>query len=212
MTSTASTFAATTQGAALFRPNTFIDVFFSNHGPRAKIVRDCLVVGVTPLILALLGRFVIPLPFSLVPITGQTFGVLVLGAVLGWQRAILGLGLFLLSGGLGVPFFSGGGSGWAHLFGPSGGYLVGFMAAAALMGWMSERYRMDRQFARAWTLFFVGHTVIFTFGVLWLSLWVGFDQAVLTGFVPFVPGEIIKTTFAAAATKMAWSASKINPK
>lgn len=161
-----------------------------------KTLVEALLLFLAVGLLALSSQIRIHLPFTPVPITGQTLSVLLIGATYGARRGASSVFVYLLLGAVGAPFWAGGASGLAALFGPTGGYLVGFLAAAFTMGWLAERH-WDRNFKSAWTLFFLGHSTIFVFGILWLSRFVGFQAAILQGYVPFLPGEIIKTTLAA---------------
>jgi len=107
---------------------------------RPSWVRDSMLVLGGSLLVAALAQVRIPLPFTPVPLTGQTFGVMLVGAGFGSRLGFLALLLYLLEGLLGLPFFNGGGSGLSHLTGPTGGYLLAFPLAAGLMGWFVERW------------------------------------------------------------------------
>ncbi|MCS6774751.1 MAG: biotin transporter BioY, partial [Thermoflexales bacterium] len=104
--------------------------------PQVSVWREVLVVLLGSWLVALLAQVTIPL--QPVPITGQTFGVLLVGAALGARRGAMAMLVYLAQGLLGLPFFAGGASGIGRLLGPTGGYLVGFVFAAALVGWLSE--------------------------------------------------------------------------
>lgn len=155
------------------------------------------------LLIAALAQIRIPLPFTPVPITGQTLAVLLIGTVLGARRGAAATVLYLLEGSAGLPFFSGGAAGFAHLMGPTGGYLVSFPVAAFLVGWMAER-RMDRKFITSLPAFIAGHALIFAAGVTWLSFYVGRDQALVAGLLPFIPGAVVKTALLAVLLPGAW--------
>ena len=113
--------------------------------------------------------------------------------------------LYLAEGGFGLPFFAGGGSGWAAFAGPTGGYLVGFVAAAYAVGWMAER-GWDKRFWSAAMAMFVGEIVIYVFGVPWLAHFdfVGVEKALPLGLFPFIPGDAIKLALAAAVLPSTW--------
>jgi biotin transport system substrate-specific component len=169
-----------------------------------KIVRDaCLVVGGS-LLLALCAQIFIPLWFTPVPITGQTLGVLLIGAALGSRRGALAIILYLIEGGSGLPFFAGGGSGWAAFSGPTGGYLIGFVAAAYVVGWLAER-GWDRKFWTAAAAMLAAEFVIYLFGVPWLAYFVGPGDALPLGMFPFIPGDIVKLVIAALVLPSTWS-------
>ena len=169
-----------------------------------KIVRDaCLIVGGS-LLLALCAQISIPLWFTPVPITGQTLGVLLIGAALGSRRGALAIILYLIEGGSGLPFFAGGGSGWTAFSGPTGGYLIGFVAAAYVVGWLAER-GWDRRFWTAAAAMLAAEFVIYLFGVPWLAYFVGPGDALPKGMYPFIPGDIIKLVIAALVLPSTWN-------
>ncbi|MCS7087290.1 MAG: biotin transporter BioY, partial [Thermoflexales bacterium] len=144
------------------------------------------------------------IPLQPVPITGQTFGVLLAGAALGARRGALALLAYLAQGLIGLPFFAGGTSGMARLLGPTGGYLVGFVAAAALVGWLSER-GWDRRFISTFAAMALGNLVIYALGAPWLAQFVGWERALSAGVLPFLPGDAIKALLAALALPSAWA-------
>lgn len=153
--------------------------------------------------IALLAQVRIPLPFTPVPITGQTLGVLLIAAVLGARLGTASLGLYLAGGLAGLPFFTGGGSGLAHLTGPTGGFLVGFLAAAFIVGVLAER-GWTRTWQKTAVLFALGSLVIYIFGAAYLALFTGLRQAITLGVLPFILGDAIKATLAAAVLPAAW--------
>jgi biotin transporter BioY len=139
-----------------------------------------------------------------VPITGQTFAVLLIGAVLGSRRGALSILLYLGWGAMGLPVFSGGGGGIATLAGPTGGYLAGFVPAAFLVGWLCER-GWDRSLWTAGLAMVLGNIVIYFFGLLWLAGFVGWDQVVALGLAPFILGDVLKIILAALALPGGWA-------
>lgn len=153
--------------------------------------------------IALLAQVRIPVPFTPVPITGQTLGVLLLAAVLGSRRGTVSLGLYLAGGLVGLPFFAGGGSGLAHLTGPTGGFLAGFLAATFIVGVLAE-HGWTRTWQKTAALFAIGSLVIYIFGAAYLSVLVGLRQALAMGVLPFILGDVIKATLAAALLPAAW--------
>ena len=160
----------------------------------------CLALGGVAL-LAVTAQVEIPLwP---VPVTGQTFGVLLLGALYGSRRGALATALYVAVGAAGLPVFAGGAGGVARLFGPTGGYLAGFVAAAWVVGRLSEG-GWDRRPAMAVAAMLAGTAVIYAFGLLWLSAFVGPSRAVAAGLVPFVVGDALKIALAAAALPCGW--------
>ena len=143
------------------------------------------------------------LPGTPVPITMQTFTVLLVAALLGARRGALALLAYLAQGAVGLPVFSGGVGGLAHLGGPTGGYLVGFVAAAFLVGWLAER-GWDRTPWFTAAAMILGNLVIYLFGVIRLAAFVGADQAIPLGVLPFIPGDLIKIALASALLPAGW--------
>ncbi|TLN23476.1 biotin transporter BioY, partial [bacterium] len=153
-------------------------------GFRLTALTNAALVLLGALVVALLAQVRIALPFTPVPITGQTLGVLLVAAALGSRRGATSLGLYLAGGLAGLPVFTGGASGMAYLTGATGGYLVGFLAAAALVGWLAER-GWTRTWVQTAALFTLGSLVIYTFGALYLSTFIGLRQALIAGVWPF---------------------------
>ena len=166
-------------------------------------LRDLLLVVTGSLLVAALAQVRIPLPLTPVPITGQTFAVLLVGAVLGSERGAFSLILYLVEGGLGLPFFAGGAGGLTHVFGPTGGYLLGFIAAAYLVGRLAES-GLDRRFRTSVLIFLAGEAIIYLFGVTWLGFFIGFQQALAAGLLPFLPGDLFKLLAAALVLPAGW--------
>jgi biotin transport system substrate-specific component len=173
-----------------------------------SLVIDLVLVAAGAAFTALLAQVTIPLwP---VPITGQTLAVLLVGATLGMARGASSLALYAVLGLVGLPVFApqdGGGhlTGLAALTAPSFGYIVGFVFAAALVGWLSER-TWDRKFFKALATFVGGTVVVFAFGLPWLAV---VTNASLTetyqwGLEPFIVGGIIKAVIAALLLPAAW--------
>ncbi len=170
--------------------------------PGGLVRNVALVVGGT-LFVALSALVQIPLPFTPVPLSLQTFAVLLAGAALGSRRGAMSMGLYLLAGVAGVPWFSAHQSGWTF---PSFGYVVGFVAAAWLAGRLAEA-GADRQVLKNTGLMVVGNVVIYAFGVTWLhnaSAGMTWGQAVHYGFVVFLISDALKLVVAALAFPAAW--------
>ena len=162
------------------------------------------------LLTALFAQFTIRLPFTPVPITGQTFAVLLSGAALGMWAGGASQILYLLLGTF-MPFYANGASGTDVLFGTSGGYLFGFVVAAALVGKLAER-RHDRRVPSAVTAFLTGSLVIYIFGVIGLMAAADMDlvTAVELGVVPFLLGDTIKAYAAGLLLPAAWHLTNRN--
>ncbi|MGC8498417.1 MAG: biotin transporter BioY [Acidimicrobiales bacterium] len=159
-----------------------------------------VVAGAT--LTGLLAQISIPLGFTPVPLTGQTLGVMLAGAALGWRRATAALSLYVVAGILGVPWFAGHASGYpAATF----GYLLGFIVAGAVLGRLAAS-GADRTVGRAIASMVAGELTIFAFGVTWLALdlHVSAAQALALGLSPFVAGELIKVGLCGIALPTTW--------
>jgi biotin transport system substrate-specific component len=163
-------------------------------------VRDAILVTGAALLTALLAQVSIPVAGSPVPITGQTLAVVVTAAALGPARGLAGQGLYLLLGAIGLPFYSGASGGLQVVFGATGGYLIGFLPAAYLIG-LAARQGQDRRISRALPLFALGQLVIFAIGVPWLAAVAHLSaaEAISAGFTPFIAGGIVKAAIAGVA-------------
>jgi biotin transport system substrate-specific component len=189
-----------TQAAA---PRVLSDALLPRWSART-LAADLLLAALFSGLVAASARLRIPLPFTPVPITGQTFAVLFTGAVLGGRRALLTLLLYLAEGAAGLPVFAGGLSGAIHLIGPTGGYLISYPLAAGCAGLLAER-GWDRTPVRAACAMTLASGIIFLLGVLWLAHFVGgIGHAVTMGLLPFLPGEVIKIALAAALLPAGW--------
>lgn len=157
------------------------------------------------ILIALAAQVVIPVPGSPVPITGQTFGVLLSAGALGFRRGIAATVLYLLVGTVGLPVFAHGSHGIEILTGATGGYLIGFIAAAALIGRLAE-LGWDRNLIGAVGAMLIGSALIYAFGLPWLAYVAQVDAATTLqeGLYPFIPGDVVKLAFAAAAFPAAW--------
>jgi biotin transport system substrate-specific component len=185
--------------ASVARPLTLADVAV----PRSSALIDTLLVIAASLVTAAAAQVEIRLPWTPVTITGQTFAVLLTGTVLGARRAFLAQGLYLLEGAFGMPFFAGGAAGVAHLFGPTGGYLIAFPFAAAMTGAFAE-HALDRTPWRMFWSMIAGSVVVFGLGLGQLSRFVPANALLASGLLPFIPGDLIKAALAAAVFPAAW--------
>ncbi len=185
-----------------------IPTIFAKTLPRVdRRVCDTILVVTGSLVVAAMAQIRIPLPFTPVPLTGQTFAVLVVGASLGARKGAASLALYLLLGLTGLPFFAGGTGGLAVLIGPTGGYLAGFIAAAYVIGLLAAR-GLDRRIPTALAAFLVGEVIIYLLGVAWLSTFLGFGRAIQEGLLPFLFGDAIKLVAAALALPAAWKIAR----
>ncbi len=168
-------------------------------------VRDALVVVAYAGLVGLTAQLSIKLPFTPVPITGQTFGVLLGGMAVGTRRGVSGMIVYLLVGLLGVPWFAGGAGGLSILSSPSLGYVIGFIAAAALLGQLARR-GLDRNPLGVVAAMVLANLVIYAFGASWLALrlHLGLGPTLSEGVTPFLLGDAIKAALAAVLLPGAW--------
>lgn len=168
-------------------------------------VRHVALVAIGVLLIALGARISILLPDNPVPITGQTFGVLVAGGALGFRRGIAASAIYVLLGVIGLPFFALNRTGIEVLWGTSGGYLVGFIVAAAIVGRLAE-LGWDRKLIGAVGAMLIANAVIYVIAVPWLAVTAGYgpEEAIRKGFLTFVIGDLIKLALAAVAFPAAW--------
>lgn len=139
-----------------------------------------------------------------VPFTGQTLGVLLLGAAYGLGLGTLTTGAYVVLGTLGLPLFTGWQGGVAHLMGPTGGYLIGFVLASGLLGWLAGR-GWDRSYGRTVAAMVLAEVVIYVPGLLWLHGFVGgWAQTLALGLVPFVLGDALKMAVAVGLLPSTW--------
>lgn len=168
-------------------------------------VRDMLLVAAFAVLVGLAAQVSVPLPFTPVPISGQTFAVLLGGAALGWRRGLAGTLLYLAVGLAGVPWFSEGHGGLAVLQRASFGYVIGFVLAAGLVGALAAR-GMDRTPLRTAATMILGNVVIYAAGVPWLMAvtGTGLAEGLALGVVPFLLGDALKIALAAGLLPAAW--------
>jgi biotin transport system substrate-specific component len=185
--------------SALTAPRVLADAL-----PRVR-ARDAALVLAGALLTALCAQIAIYLPGDPVPMTGQTFAVLLTGAALGANRGASAQGLYVGLGLVGLPVYADGESGPNVVFGATGGYLVGFIIAAWLVGRLASA-GLDRSPFSALPVFALGSMIIFAIGVPWLAVAeeLSLGRAVELGFVPFIPGGVVKAVAAAALLPAAW--------
>lgn len=176
----------------------------------SRVFTDTALVLAGAALVGLLAQ--VNVPIWPVPVTGQTLAVVLVGASLGAWRGALSLATYLVAGLVGVPVFAGWSGGIGSLANPAFGYIVGFIVAAALIGWLSER-RWDRRPLLAVVGFGLASAVPFVFGLPWLAIALArlgaphsFAAVMASGFTPFVVGGLVKWAIAAAALPLAWKA------
>jgi biotin transport system substrate-specific component len=170
------------------------------------LVADALLVAAGALAIAASAQVRLPLPFTPVPLTGQTFAILLVGSSLGLRRGALTTLVYLLAGIAGAPVFTNAGHGLAVLLGPTGGYLIGFLAASVILGAAADRTGVRTLLpAVAWMA--AGSAVIYAFGVAGLMIATGVSaaRALEIGVWPFLVGDVIKAALAGALLPVAWT-------
>lgn len=207
------------QSTATFHPTLANTLWPARSGPavvNGPAVRAIVLAVAGSLLLTVAAK--LQIPFWPVPLTLQTFAVLVIGMAFGWRLGCATVLLYLIEGAVGLPVFSGTparGIGIAYMMGPTGGYLVGFAVAAGVVGWLAEN-GWDRSVGRTLAAMVVGNVIIYVLGVPWLAQViavgrdVGFAAALPAAFelgmVPFLLGDGLKVLAAAAVLPAAWYA------
>jgi biotin transport system substrate-specific component len=171
--------------------------------PHAGVLQNLVLIGGASLVTAAAAQLAIPVPWSPVPITGQSFAVLLTGATLGMRRAFFAQLLYLAEGAVGLPFFAGGAGGAAIFAGPTAGYLLAFPFAAALTGSLAER-GWDRRFGGTFAAMLLGSALILALGLVVLTRFLPADRLLAAGLLPFIPGDLVKATLAAFAFPATW--------
>jgi biotin transport system substrate-specific component len=173
--------------------------------PRSDLLTDALLVLAGTGLVAGAAQISIKLPFTPVPITGQTFAVVLVGASLGAVRGTASLMLYLWLGVLGAPIYAHHDHGWSVITGASGGYIVGFVIAAAVTGYLAER-NWDKTLSSAIAAMLTGNVIIYLVGLPWLAvvLNTNLEKTLEYGLYPFVPGDVFKLYLAAALLPGAW--------
>ena len=183
-----------------YRPS-LVDSLFPSINIFQRVAISLFFVG----ILVAFGRVTFYLPDNPVPISFQTTGVLLMGGVLGWRWGGIAILVYYLLGIAGIPVFKDGGNGWHYVSATAtAGYLIGFVFAATICGWMAER-GWDRNPLSTALAMLTGNCLIYIPGLLWLGALLGFDKPILEwGFIPFILGDITKLVLAAAVLPLFW--------
>ncbi len=182
---------------------TLVDTLWPvRHGAALRLSRAILLALAGSLFVAVCAH--IKVPMVPVPMTMQTFGALLIGMAFGFRLGLATLVLYLVEGMAGLPVFTNPGASPAYFLGPTGGYLVGFAVAAALVGWLGDR-GWDRSVWTATVAMTLGTACIFGLGVAWLSTLIGYDKAIVFGLTPFLYGAAVKILLAALLLPVAWS-------
>ena len=169
------------------------------------------------IILAIAGSLVlwasakVKIPFYPVPMTMTTFVVLVIGMLYGWKLGMATILLYLAQGAMGLPVFAGTpekGIGIAYMMGPTGGYLIGYVLAAAICGYLAQ-LNWDKRTSTTAMAMLIGNLAIYIPGLLWLGLLLGWDKPILEwGLIPFIAGDVLKLALAAATIPLIWKLTK----
>ncbi len=180
------------------------------EGRSSALVRDLILVLCGTGLVAGLAQ--VSIPWHPVPFTGQTLAVLLVGGLLGALRGTLALALYFVIGALGAPIFTDQSGGWDIITGATGGYIIGFILAAAVVGWLAER-GADRRVVPMMGVLLLGNVLIYAIGVPWLARWqpagdgvaFGWSQAYEFGVQPFILGDLLKLAVAAALLPGGWA-------
>ena len=180
--------------------NSLVPVLIGESGNKTEVRAACFLAGLS--FMVLLARLSVPLPWTPVPLTGQTFAVALIALTWGARRATAIFAAYLLMGATGIPVFASGGS--ILTAGPTAGYLAGMLGASFLVGRLAD-LGWTGSFMKSAAAAFLGSLVIFSSGLAVLSLFIPAPQLLTAGLLPFMPGEIVKNLLAAA---LAWQARK----
>ena len=173
-----------------------------------RIIRGVILTIIVSFVVAALAQISVPLwP---VPITGQTFGVLIVGMALGSKLGMLSLTLYMLEGICGLPVFANFSSGPGVIVGPTGGYIIGFIFAAGAIGYLAER-KWDRSILSTALAMLIGNIILYIPGLIWLGLFFAglgkpdpLEASIVAGLFPFLIGDVLKLALAALLFPTAW--------
>lgn len=199
-----------TGAMSLATPSTLVGLLWpSRDDARFAALRAIVLMVVGSALLTISAKVQVPLPY--VPVTMQTMVVLLIGASYGLRLGGATVALYLMEGAMGMPVFANTppmAAGISYFFlSPTAGFLVGFLAAALVMGFMAER-GWDRSLGRVIVMMTIGHAVIFAVGLSWLSAIMPFAKAWTVGAAPFVAATIVKTALAVALMQAAWTVTR----
>jgi biotin transport system substrate-specific component len=186
------------------------DLFPRRDSRSRAITQDAVLVIGFALLTALAAQIEIPLGFTPVPLTGQTFAVLAVGSALGARRAMASQMLYWMLGAVGLPFYANGASGWSTASGATAGYFFGFILASGLVGWFADQ-RNDRNYVSSLSAMTLGSAIIYLCGALWLAhslnipVASGSKNAISMGVSPFLAGDVLKMALVAGVAPLAWA-------
>ena len=189
-----------------------MDIYSSNNSLVSSLLGKKTNDFVYVLLTSIIGSFLlaisskVQIPLTPVPVTLQTLVLLVMSMFLGWRGAVGATSLYLFQGAIGLPVFAHGG-GFIILFGPTGGYLVGFLIASLVVGYLAEK-GWDKSVVLTFTSMTIGTLIIYLFGVIWLSYLKDLNTALVFGLLPFITPDILKICLGTCLVSAGWEISE----
>ena len=189
-----------------------MDIYSSNNSLVSSLLGKKTNDFVYVLLTSIIGSFIlaisskVQIPLTPVPVTLQTLVLLVMSMFLGWRGAVGATSLYLFQGAIGLPVFAHGG-GFVILFGPTGGYLFGFLIASVVVGYLAER-GWDKSVVLTFTSMTIGTLIIYLFGVIWLSYLKDLNTALVFGLLPFITPDILKICLGTCLVSAGWEISE----
>ena len=189
-----------------------MDIYSSNNSLVSSLLGKKTNDFVYVLLTSIIGSFLlaisskVQIPLTPVPVTLQTLVLLVMSMFLGWRGAVGASSLYLFQGAIGLPVFAHGG-GFIILFGPTGGYLFGFLLASLIVGYLAEK-GWDKSVVLTFTSMTVGTLIIYLFGVIWLSYLKDLNTALVFGLLPFITPDILKICLGTCLVSAGWEISE----
>ena len=191
-----------------------MDIYSSNNSLVSSLLGKKTNDFVYVLLTSIIGSFLlaisskVQIPLTPVPVTLQTLVLLVMSMFLGWRGAVGATSLYLFQGAIGLPVFAHGG-GFIILFGPTGGYLFGFLIASLVVGYLAER-GWDKSVVLTFTSLTIGTLIIYLFGVIWLSYLKDLNTALVFGLLPFITPDILKICLGTCLVSAGWEISAVS--
>ena len=189
-----------------------MDIYSSNNSLVSSLLGKKTNDFVYVLLTSIIGSFLlaisskVQIPLTPVPVTLQTLVLLVMSMFLGWRGAVGATSLYLFQGAIGLPVFAHGG-GFIILFGPTGGYLFGFLIASLVVGYLAEK-GWDKSVVLTFTSMTIGTLIIYLFGVIWLSYLKDLNTALVFGLLPFITPDILKICLGTCLVSVGWEISE----
>ena len=189
-----------------------MNIYSSNNSLVSSLLGKKTNDFVYVLLTSIIGSFLLAIsskvqvPLTPVPVTLQTLVLLVMSMFLGWRGAVGATSLYLFQGAIGLPVFAHGG-GFIILFGPTGGYLFGFLIASLVVGYLAEK-GWDKSVVLTFTSMTIGTLIIYLFGVIWLSYLKDLNTALVFGLLPFITPDILKICLGTCLVSAGWEISE----